>query len=121
QRHLVRLDDERGLRLNPEHDGCLLTSGLLDPLGGAAVRSALEPLAQRSGQHDDRNREQRFADALVDLASGAKPVEFQVTATIETLKGLAGAAAAEMEFSLPISSTTVQRMACDCSVTRVLL
>ena len=26
-----------------------------------------------------------------------------------------------MEFSLPISSATVQRMACDCSVTRVLL
>src|SRR5205814_726166 len=45
----------------------------------------------------------------------------QVTATIETLKGLAGAAGAEMEFSLPISSAAVQRMACDCSVTRVLL
>src|SRR5207249_8189882 len=45
----------------------------------------------------------------------------QVTATIETLKGLAGAAGAEMEFSLPISSTSLQRMACDCSVTRVLL
>jgi len=26
-----------------------------------------------------------------------------------------------MEFSLPISSTSLQRMACDCSVTRVLL
>src|SRR5207247_455065 len=45
----------------------------------------------------------------------------QVTATIETLKGLAGAGAAEMEFSLPISSVAVQRMACDCSVTRILL
>ena len=46
---------------------------------------------------------------------------FRSTATIETLKGLAGAGAAEMEFSLPISSVAVQRMACDCSVTRVLL
>ncbi len=115
------LAEERGLRLNTALDGCLLISGLLDPAGGAAVRAALEPLAQPSGQHDDRNREQRFADALVELASGAKPAEIQVTATIETLKGMAGAAAAEMEFSLPISSTTVQRMACDCSVTRVLL
>src|SRR5207302_609762 len=43
------------------------------------------------------------------------------TATIETLKDLAGAAGAEMEFSLPVSSVAVQRMACDCSVTRVLL
>jgi len=116
-----RLNEERYLRLNTAQDGCLLISGLLDPTGGAAVRSALEPLAKPSGQQDERSREQRFADALVELASGAKPAEIQVTASIETLKGMAGAAAAEMEFSLPLSSATVQRMACDCSVTRVLL
>ncbi|TME03021.1 MAG: DUF222 domain-containing protein, partial [Chloroflexi bacterium] len=58
---------------------------------------------------------------LVELASAGKPATLQVTASIETLKGLAGAAAGEMEFSLPISSTAIQRMACDCSVTRVLL
>jgi hypothetical protein len=116
-----RLAEERGLRLNTAQDGCLLISGLLDPIGGATVRAALEPLAQSMGEHDDRNREQRFADALVDLASGGKPAEVQVTATVETLKGMAGAAAAEMEFSLPISSRTVQRLGCDCSVTRVLL
>src|SRR6266571_1653117 len=69
----------------------------------------------------NRDRERRYADALVELASAGKPANLQVTATIETLKGLAGAAAAEMEFSLPISSTSVRRMACDCSVTRVLL
>jgi hypothetical protein len=45
----------------------------------------------------------------------------QVTATLETLKGMAGAAAGEMEFSLPISSASVRRMACDSSVTRILL
>jgi len=85
------------------------------------VRTALEPLAQKSGAHDHRLLPQRYADALVELASAGKPANLQVTATIETLKGLAGAAAGEMEFSLPISSTSVQRMACDCSVTRVLL
>src|SRR5205807_6419261 len=87
----------------------------------AAVRTALEPLAQKSGEHDDRLLPQRYADALVELASGGKPANIQVTASIDTLKGLAGAAGAEMEFSLPISSVAVQRMACDCSVTRVLL
>jgi len=116
-----RLAEERSLRLSTAEDGCLLIGGLLAPVGGAVVRTALEPLAQLSGAHDDRDREQRYADALVELASGGKPASIQVTATIETLKGLAGAAAAEMEFSLPISSTSVQRMACDCSVTRVLL
>src|SRR3989440_10783083 len=41
---------------------------------------------------------------LVELASGGKQANIQVTASVETLKGLAGAAAGEMEFSLPISS-----------------
>ena len=68
-----RLAEERSLRLSTAEDGCLLIGGLLDPVGGAAVRTALEPLAQLSGAHDDRNREQRYADALVELASGGKP------------------------------------------------
>src|SRR6266478_1308233 len=116
-----RLVEERSLRLSTAQDGCLLIMGVLDPVGGAAVRTALEPLAQPSGAHDDRSREQRFADALVERVAGGTPGNLQVTATIETLKGLAGAAAGEMEFSLPISSTAIQRLACDCSVTRVLL
>src|SRR6266566_4259643 len=115
------LAEERSLRLSTAEDGCLLISGVLDPIGGAAVRSALEPLAQPSGTYDDRTRQQRLADALVERLSGGQPANLQVTATIETLKGLAGAAAGEMEFSFPISSSSVQRMACDCSVTRVLL
>src|SRR5438874_5223501 len=112
--------ENRSLHLSTVEDGSLLINGVLDP-AGAAVRTALEPLAQKSGAHDDRLLPQRYADALVELASGGKPANLQVTATIETLKGLAGAAGAEMEFSLPISSTSLQRMACDCSVTRVLL
>src|SRR5206468_7416929 len=121
EREQEGLFESRCLRLNTAQDGCLLISGVLDPVGGAAVRTALEPVAQPSGAHDDRSREQRYADALVELSTAARPAEIQVTATIETLKGMAGAAAAEMEFSLPISSATVRRLACDCSVTRVLL
>src|SRR2546430_17096927 len=109
------------LSLSTAESGHLLINGVLDPVGGPAVRTALEPLARKSGEHDDRLLPQRYADALVELASAGRPANIQVTATIETLKGLAGASAAEMEFSLPISSVAVQRMACDCSVTRVLL
>src|SRR5437773_12064560 len=113
--------ENRRLHLSTVEDGSLLINGVLDPAGGAAVRTALEPLARKSGEHDDRVLDQRYADALVELASGGKPANLQVTASIETLKGLAGAAGAEMEFSLPIPPTAVQRMACDCSVTLVLL
>ena len=95
---------------------------LLDSVGGAALRAALEPLARRSGAHDDRNRERRLADALVELASGGEqPAHIQVTSSIETLLGLVGAPAAEMEFSLPVSSKTIERLACDSSIARVLL
>jgi hypothetical protein len=119
----AREAEGRRLRLSTAEDGSLLISGALDPIGGAVVRSALEPLARPSGVYDHRDIEQRYADALVELAShgGKQKVQLQVTTSLETLKGLAGAPAAEMEFSLPISSKTIERFACDCSVTRVLL
>ena len=48
-------------------------------------------------------------------------VNLQVTSSVEALLGLVGSPAAETEFSLPISAKTVERWACDCSLTRVLL
>src|ERR1700694_434015 len=114
--------EQRRLKLSTWMDGSLLISGQLDPVGGAAVLSVIEPLARKSGPDDDRCLEQRNADALVELASGGgSQAQIQVTSSLETLLGLAGAPAGEMEFSLPISSKTVERMACDCSVTRILL
>jgi hypothetical protein len=114
--------ENRRLTLSTWFDGSLLVSGVLDQVGGAALRTALEPLARKSGAHDDRNRERRLADALVELASGGEqPAQIQVTSSVETLLGLVGAPAGEMEFSLPISSRTVERLACDGSISRVLL
>ena len=116
-----QLREGRSMRLSTAIDGCLLINGVLDPAGGAAVRAVLEPLARPSGTHDDRTPEQRMADAFEDALCGGHPANVQVTTTLETLKGLAGSAAGEMELSLPISGATVQRLACDCNVTRVLL
>ena len=114
--------EARSLKLSTWFDGALLISGVLDSVGGAALRSVLEPLARKSGTHDARSRERRLADALVELATGGEqPAKIQVTSSVETLLGLVGAPAGEMEFSLPISSKTVERLACDCSITRVLL
>ncbi len=90
--------ERRWLRLSACEDGTVLIGGQLDSVGGAALRTALEPLARPAGKDDDRCQERRFGDALVELA-------------------LAG----EMEFSLPISSKTVQRLACDSTITRVVL
>jgi hypothetical protein len=122
----------RSLVLTATDDGVVVINGILDKEGGAALRTALEPLAKRAGKDDDRIRERRMADALVDLSmhaldSGLIPQQasqrthMQVTTTLETLMGLSGAPAAELEFSLPISAKAVERLACDCSITRILL
>jgi len=120
--------EARSLHLYTADDGTVLVKAILDKVGGATLKTALEPLAKRAGKDDDRTREQRLADALVDLAMHAldngalaQRPHLQVTSSLETLLGLSGAPAAEMEFSLPISSKAVERLACDCTVTRILL
>jgi Domain of unknown function (DUF222)/HNH endonuclease len=96
------------------------------------LRTALEPLAAKDGPDDHRGRAQRLADALVELAAhrldnGSIPQQasqrthVQVTTTLETLAALAGAPGAETEFDGLLPDTPVQRLACDSTVTRVLL
>jgi hypothetical protein len=62
-------------------------------------------------------------EELTGLAThgGKQKVQMQVTSSIETLLGLIGAPGADTEFSLPVSAKTVERWACDCSMTRVLM
>jgi hypothetical protein len=118
----AELEENRKLWISKCEDGSVLLSGTFDPEGGGAILTKLGPLARKSGAHDDRTREKRFGDALVELASGGgSQAQIQVTSSIETLLGLAGAPAAEMEFSFPVSSTTVERLACDSSIARILL
>ncbi len=120
--------EARSLTFTIADDGVVLVQGILDKVGGAAVRTALEPLAKRAGKDDHRDVERRQADALVDLSmraldNGMVPqrAHLQITASMETLLGLPGAPAADMEFSLPISAKAVERIACDCAVTRIIL
>jgi hypothetical protein len=123
-----RATEERSLKLSPCEDGTLLLEGWLDSVGGAALRSALEPLALPHGDHDERNGERRNADALVEIVThvedaGSLPQRphLQVTASLDTLRGLAGSPAGDLEYSLPVSAETVQRLACDGTITRVVL
>jgi hypothetical protein len=113
---------QRRLKLSKWMDGTVLLSGQLDPEGGAVLLTAIEPLARKSGAHDDRDLEQRNADALVELAAGGgSQAQIHVTSSLETLRALPGASAADMELSLPISAKTVERLACDATITRIVL
>jgi uncharacterized protein DUF222 len=122
----------RELHISQMSDGMHAIDGVLDPVGGAALRTALESLAKRLGPDDDRTHKQRMADAVAELAhhamdegrlpkrNGVKP-HVTVTTTLDGLKNEVGAPAADIELSLPISTRTLERLACDCTISRVLL
>src|SRR6266851_4271325 len=106
-------------------------SGVIDPEGGAARKSAVDALAKRLGQDDGRTPKQRRADALTEIVykaldegklprrNGVRP-HITVSTTLEGLKADLGAAASELENGMPISSKTVQRLACDGTLCRVM-
>jgi len=105
---------------------------ILDPEGGAAFKTALESLAKRLGPDDERSHKQRMADSLTELVqhamdegrlprrNGVKP-HINLTTTLEGLKNEVGAPPADLELSLPISTRTLERIACDSTISRVLL
>ena len=124
--------EARSLTIKTGEGGMVWVRGVFDPEGAAVLRTAVEPLARRNGKEDDRKRDRRVADAVVELASrsldnalvpqhGSVRPHLQVTTTLETLIQRAGASAADLELSLPISAKAVERLACYCSVTRILL
>jgi hypothetical protein len=122
----------RRLHISQMADGLYVVDGLLDPVSGAAFKTGLDVLAKRKGPEDERTRSQRMADAAGELAMHAmehgtlprrhsvKP-HLNLTMTLEGLKGELGVPPADLELSLPISTRTAERIACDCTMSRVLL
>ena len=105
--------------------------GWLEVSAGLAVKLAIDALARPLGGDDRRSPKQRRADAVVELAQqamdqgrlparhGVRP-HLSVHTTIEGLKDELGAAASQLQEGTPISSKTVQRLACDGTLHRVL-
>jgi hypothetical protein len=106
--------------------------GVLDPVGGAALKTAIDSLSKRHSPDDERTPRQRRADALTEIVfhamdegklprrNGVRP-HITVTTTLEGLKGELGALASDLEHGMPISSKTVERLACDGCLSRVLM
>ena len=126
----VEAIERRRFELRPDAGG-FQVCGFLDGVGGATLRTALEPLAKRNGKADTRLRTRRMADALVELSHyvldagtlpshGGQRPHLQLTATIETLMAQPGAPAADLQLSGRIPGETARRYACDASKTRVL-
>jgi hypothetical protein len=122
----------RRFHISQMSDGLYLVDGVLDPVAGAALVTAVDVLAKPKGLEDERTARQRRADAVGELAMhamdqgtlprrhGVKP-HINVTMTLEGLKGELGVPPADLDLSLPISTRTAERIACDCTMSRVLL
>jgi hypothetical protein len=122
----------RRLHISRMSDGMHVIDGVLDPVTGSSLRKALEPLAKPRGAEDDRKHSQRMADAIGELVNhgldqgtlprrnGVRP-HVTVTTTLEGLKNELGAPPADFELSLPLSTRTLERISCDCTISRVLL
>ena len=94
--------------------------GWLEPSAGEMVKQAIESLAHPLGSEERRSPKQRRADALVEMALHGAHAQVSVHTSVEGLKGEVGAAASGLAEGTPISSKTVQRLACDGVLHRVL-
>ncbi len=122
----------RRLHISQLADGMYVLDGVLDPVTGASLRTAVDTLAKRKGPEDERTAAQRRHDAVGELVNhamdqgtlprrnGVRP-HINVTTTIAGLKHEVGAPPADLELSLPISTRTLERISCDSTMSRVLL
>jgi hypothetical protein len=127
-----RRHDRRGLWLAPTLDDMVAVKGLLEPEAGHIVRAALEPLARPADANDDRNGDQRNADALAELcrrsleggwlskAGGVRP-QLLVTVDLDSLLGRPGGLGGDTGWAGPLDAEACRRLGCDGAVTRVLV
>ncbi|TFV63100.1 UNVERIFIED_ORG: HNH endonuclease [Bacillus sp. AZ43] len=140
---LARLDPDgpeldptegRSLSIARHADGSVSGRFELDPVGGEKLQAAIESIVQTSRPAGDtRTRAQQQADAFVQLcdnqlAAGTLPVlraqkpHVVVTIPIDDLVDPAtGPGAARMGFGATISAARARWLACDGTVTRIVI
>jgi hypothetical protein len=124
-----RLHGLRALHLSPAWSGMVHLSGDLDPESGGVVLAALRSLSEPAALDADdlRTPEQCRADALVEIChrhldgnpgSGSNRPHLTVTIPWETLKQGSGLVDTEAG---PISVGTARRLACDATISRIIV
>lgn len=120
----------RRFSLGRSADGGWACEGRLDVLGGAHLVAALDALSRPAGAGDDRNPEQRRADALVELArrgldggelpqvAAQRPHVILVT-TPDAQHDLPDAAPAELDGYGAVSADLARQICCDADLTPV--
>jgi len=126
-------DRERSwLDLTRRWSGGFSVEGYLDVETGTMLKTALEGVLGPRARDDHRPPGKRRAAGLRELAkrvldSGTLPVRggarphIILTASLETLRGDAGALAAELDWGFPVSAEFLRRIASDADLTPILL
>src|SRR5438105_8525175 len=122
-----RAYERRYFHISEPKDGVVRLDGVLDAEGGATLRTALQPF-MKPVKDDARNYGQRSVDALMELCrqgsgsrrdgAGPRP-QLIIRAGLDTLAGIKGAPAGELEGGGTVPAETVQRYACDSAVSRI--
>jgi len=129
-----------------ERDGGARLDGFVDPVVGATFRAALEALTPEPAVDDERTSDQRAADALATLAgraldAGADKIGAQIRPhlsllvpaeawvasrrgrgrTAESGDGRGVVAMPELDDGTVLPLSELERLACDCEITRLVL
>ena len=134
ERDSGRRYDARWLTVAETFAGMYTVAGLLDPEGGAIVSAALDALVTARPPGDGRSRDQRRADALVELVelarahdalpvSGGNRPELLVHVPAAALAG-AGAGTtppATLANGTPLTPAAFDRLACDARFRRLVV
>jgi Domain of unknown function (DUF222) len=119
-----RAHARRYLQIGEPVNGLVRIDGQVTPDAGAIIRTAMEPYA-RPSKRDERSAGQRLADALVEVCrraghgTGTAP-QLIITAAPDTLAGIEGAPAGQLERGGTVPAETVRRLACDSAITRII-
>ena len=129
----AELRSRRHLHVSSTFAGMVRVDGDLDPETGETLLTALRAIMDaesRSGTEDERTPAQRRADALGEICrqwldrsdrptvAGERP-HVTVTAGLEALRDLGGSG--ELDHAGPVDPGDVRRVACDASITRVVM
>jgi hypothetical protein len=112
-------------------DGRVRIDGVLDPEGGALVRTAVDADMGPRSNGDSRSEGQRRADGLADVArrclegrklgeTGGQRPHLNVTVELETLIGLRDNPGS-IDGIGPVALETIERYLCDASVSMTAL
>ena len=125
-----RAYQRRYLQIGEVTNGLVRLEGQLVPEAAAMLRTRLESF-MKPAKGDQRTAGQRAHDALVEVcrraggtgrpesAGGGSRPSLIIRASLDTLAGLDGAPAGELEWGGTIPAETVRRMACDSAITRI--